>query len=153
MADAILGAEGVLTALREVSRSNVSKREILQLAASRIRAAGTPYTDVYIYMLRDGILELEAYDGRETEHTSIPVGTGLCGKAVAQGQDINSPDVNAEPDYLACNLATKSELIVLIRRGDEVLGQIDVDSDIPNGFNGAEHAALKRVADRLAALL
>ncbi len=42
---------------------------------------------------------------------------------------MNVPDVSAAPEYLACNLDTRSELIVLIRRGDEILGQIDVDSE------------------------
>jgi GAF domain-containing protein len=104
-------------------------------------------------MLHGDDLVLEAYDGRDTEHTRIPVGRGLCGQAVAQGRDINAPDVRAAPGYLACNLETQSELVVLIRRGEEILGQIDVDSDVPAGFSEAEHRAVKQVADALAVLL
>ena len=54
---------------------------------------------------------------------------------------------------LACNTFTKSELVVLIRRGEHILGQIDIDSDVPQGFGDSEHADVKEVADALAVLL
>jgi GAF domain-containing protein len=108
---------------------------------------------VYAYMLHGGTLVLEAHAGRDTEHTRIPVGTGVCGTAVASGQDQNVPDVAAIGNYLACNLDTKAELVVLIRRGDAILGQLDIDSDVPAGFGDREHAAVKEVADALAVLL
>ena len=56
-------------------------------------------------------------------------------------------------NYIACNLFTRSELVVLIRRGQVVLGQIDVDSDLPDPFTPAEEAAVRRVAEALAVLL
>jgi GAF domain-containing protein len=73
--------------------------------------------------------------------------------AVADKTDLNIPDVSAAPEYLSCSIETKSELVVLIRRHDEILGQIDIDSDVPNGFDDAEVAAVKEVADALASLL
>jgi len=96
---------------------------------------------------------LEAHAGRATEHVRIPVGTGVCGTAVATGRDQNIPDVTTIENYLACNLDTRSELVVLIRRGATILGQLDVDSDVPAGFSDGEHAAVKQVADALAVLL
>jgi GAF domain-containing protein len=104
-------------------------------------------------MLHGDQLELEAFAGRETEHTRIAVGVGVCGTAVAERQDQNVADVGAVGNYLACNLYTKSELVVLIRRGDHILGQIDIDSDVPHGFGEREHADVKAVADALAVLL
>jgi GAF domain-containing protein len=104
-------------------------------------------------MLHGEELQLEAHAGRETEHTRIPVGKGVCGVAVATRQDQNVPDVNAIGNYLACNTFTKSELVVLIRRGDHILGQIDIDSDVPDGFGEREHADVKEIADALAVLL
>jgi len=56
-------------------------------------------------------------------------------------------------NYLACNRFTRSELVVLIRRGDLVLGQIDIDSDVPDPFSAAEHTEVRKVADALAVLL
>lgn len=129
------------------------RAELLQLAASRIRAAGSPYTGVYLYMVHGDTLRLEAYDGRPTDLESIPVGEGMCGKAVAERRDLNIPDVSCAEGYLACSVETKSELVVLIRRHDEILGEIDIDSDVPAGFDDAEVAAVREVADGLAALL
>jgi GAF domain-containing protein len=149
----VLDSARVVAALRGAFARAVSREELLRTAAEKIRAAGQPYTSVYLYMLHGNELVLEAYAGRQTEHTRIPVGTGVCGTAVASGQDQNVPDVSAIGNYLACNAGTRSELVVLIRRGSIILGQIDIDSDLPNPFTPAEEAAVKQVADALAVLL
>jgi L-methionine (R)-S-oxide reductase len=126
---------------------------MLRTAAEKIRAAGAPYTSVYLYMLHGEELVLEAHAGRDTDHTRIPVGKGVCGTAVASGTDQNVPDVTAIDNYLACNTWTRSELVVLIRRGTAILGQIDVDSDVPDPFTPEEQAEVRKVADALAVLL
>jgi GAF domain-containing protein len=144
---------GVVRALRAAHLHDAPQVDLLRMACERIQGWGGPYTSVYAYMLHGDQLELEAFAGRETEHTRIAVGVGVCGTAVALRQDQNVPDVQAAGNYLACNLYTKSELVVLIRRGDHILGQIDIDSDVPNGFGEREHADVKAVADALAVLL
>jgi L-methionine (R)-S-oxide reductase len=143
----------LIRALRAAHQHDAGRARLLELACERIRGWGGPYTSVYAYMLQGGELVLEAHAGRDTEHTRIPVGKGVCGTAVATGQDQNVPDVAAVGNYLACNLDTKSELVVLIRRGSTILGQLDVDSDVPAGFGAKEHADVKAVADALAVLL
>jgi L-methionine (R)-S-oxide reductase len=149
----VLDADRVIAALRGAFARGVSRGELLRTAADKIRAAGAPYTSVYLYMLHGQELRLEGFAGRETEHTRIAVGQGVCGTAVASGEDQNVPDVRAIGNYIACNIWTRSELVVLIRRGPTVLGQIDVDSDVPNPFTPDEEAAVRRVADALAVLL
>ncbi|HEU5259954.1 MAG TPA: GAF domain-containing protein [Gemmatimonadales bacterium] len=143
----------IVRALRAAHLHDASRQELVQMACDRIRAVGAPYTSVYAYMLHGEALVLEAYAGRETPHTRIPTGQGVCGTAVATGEDQNVPDVAAVGNYLACNLDTKSELVVLIRRGGRILGQIDIDSDVPAGFSDAHYRAVKEVADALAVLL
>ena len=142
-----------MRALRAAHIRDAGRADLLRLACEKIRAWGPPFTSVYAYMLHDDALVLEAFAGRATEHTRIPVGAGVCGTAVATGKDQNVPDVTAVGNYLACNLETKSELVVLIRRGAKVLGQLDIDSDVPAGFTAEHHAAVKEVADALAVLL
>ena len=146
-------AAKVVRALRAAHLHDEGRQALLQMACERIRSWGAPYTSVYAYMLRGNELALEAHAGRDTEHTRIPVGAGVCGTAVSTRQDQNVPDVSAVGNYLACNAFTRSELVVLIRRGDHILGQIDIDSDVPNGFGEREHADVKEVADALAVLL
>jgi GAF domain-containing protein len=149
----VLDSERVIAALRGTFARNEGREGLLRVAAEKIRAAGPPYTSVYLYMLHGGELVLEAFAGRETEHTRIPVGVGVCGTAVKSGKDQNVPDVQAADNYLACNAWTRSELVVLIRRGNLILGQIDIDSDLPDPFTPDEESAVRRVADALAVLL
>ena len=149
----VLDSARIVAALRGAFARDEGGQTLLQIAAEKIRSAGPPYTSVYLYMLHGNELVLEAYAGRETDHTRIPVGVGVCGTAVASGQDQNVPDVRAVDNYLACNSWTRSELVVLIRRGSLILGQIDIDSDVPDPFTPEEEAAVKQVADALAILL
>ncbi|HEX5819538.1 MAG TPA: GAF domain-containing protein [Gemmatimonadales bacterium] len=150
---AVLRPEPIVAALRGAFTRDVGRLALLQLAAERMRAAGEPYTSVYMYMLHGDELVLEAHSGRDTDHTRIPVGKGVCGTAVATATDQNVPDVRARENYIACNTWTRSELVVLIRRGATILGQIDVDSDSLDPFDADEQAAVRQVADALAVLL
>ena len=149
----MLDASRVVAALRGAFARDAGRAEILRIAAEKIQAAGPPYTSVYLYMLHGDDLVLEAFAGRETEHTRIAVGQGVCGTAVATGEDQNVGDVRAVGNYIACNIWTRSELVVLIRRGPTILGQIDIDSDVPDPFTPEEQAEVRVVAEALAVLL
>jgi L-methionine (R)-S-oxide reductase len=149
----VLESDRIVAALRGAFAREEGREGLLRIAAEKIRAAGPPYTSVYLYMLHGSELVLEAYAGRNTDHTRIPVGVGVCGTAVASGKDQNVPDVRAVENYLACNSWTRSELVVLIRRGSLILGQIDIDSDVPDPFTAEEEAEVRQVADALAILL
>lgn len=151
---AILQAEMVIDALREAAAASASRVHLLQLTADSLRKAGPPYTSVYLYMLHGQELVLEAFSGRPTEHCKIEVGHGVCGTAVALGLDQNVGDVTALSNYIACNLHTRSELVVLIRnKSGSIIGQIDIDSDLPDPFTAQEEAAVRIVADVLGTLL
>ena len=60
-------------------------------------------------------------------------------------------DVNADPRYLACSIETKSEIVVPIMAGGDVLGEIDIDSDRQAAFAAADKTLLEAVAAQLAA--
>ncbi len=110
------------------------------------------YTGVYLYALRGDALVLEAHAGRDTPHVRIPVGTGLCGLSARTRRTVVVDDVAADPRYLACNLETRSEIVVPIERGEAYLAQIDVDSDHPAAFGAEDRIFLGRVAELLAPL-
>ena len=107
---------------------------------------------VGVYVLKGDTLELDPYLGEPSEHTRIPIGVGVCGTAVATGQDQNIPDVRAISNYLSCSLKTRSELVVLIRdpRSKGILGQIDIDSHTPAAFSEELESQVRKVADELA---
>jgi GAF domain-containing protein len=58
--------------------------------------------------------------------------------------------VSKEPNYLACSSSTRSELVVLIRKGARIFAQIDIDSHQLDAFDARTEAEVKRVADWLA---
>ena len=149
----VVNGEKIVAALRGAFTHDATAKDLLQLAADRIQGSGPPYTSVYMYMLKGDLLDLEAFAGRPTDHTKIPVGKGVCGTAVAENRDLNIPDVREVGNYISCSIHTRSELVVLIRRGPLILGQIDVDSDQVDPFTDAEEAEIKKIADALAVLL
>ncbi|CAM6089718.1 unnamed protein product [Calypogeia fissa] len=152
---AVLQASKVIERLKAASADSAVDRRpvLLQTTADEVRAAGQPYTSVYLYMLNGDDFVLQAFSGQSTEHQSFKVGHGVGGTAVAEGKDQNVPDVAARDDYIACNLSTRSELVVLLRRNGEIVGQIDIHSDVVDPFSKEEEAALKKVADALGDLL
>ena len=87
---------------------------------------------------------LGPYLGKPSPHTRIPLNRGICGAAATQKATIIVDDVNADPRYLACSIETKSEIVVPIMRGDEVLGEIDIDSDRPAAFGASDRRCSKR---------
>jgi L-methionine (R)-S-oxide reductase len=94
------------------------------------------YNWVGIYMVEGGDLVLKTYSGpKETEHTRIKIGFGICGLAAKEGVTIIVPDVSKDPRYISCFLNTKSEMVVPIFRGPQIIGEIDIDSDFLDPFN------------------
>ena len=119
--------------------------------ATRLLQAGVPhYTWVGIYLLDGNELVLGPFVGKPSPHTRIPLGRGICGAAAAEKETIIVDDVNADPRYLACSLETKSEIVVPIMSGTDVLGEIDIDSDQPAAFGPADRRMLEDVARQLA---
>jgi putative methionine-R-sulfoxide reductase with GAF domain len=123
---------------------------LLDETAAALHANFPRYTGVYIYLLEGETLVLGPYRGRPTEHTRIPIGAGICGRAARVKETVTVDDVNADAEYIACSLETRSEIVVPILRGARVLGEIDIDSDVPAAFSSADREFLERVAQAIA---
>ena len=125
---------------------------LLRHAVRSLHAADDRFDWVGAYLLdhEQSELWLHNYVGAGTEHARIPVGEGVCGAAVAKGANINVPDVSAFDGYLACSPAVKSELVVLVRAGPDIFGQIDIDSHQAAAFTDQDEVAVQMVADKLA---
>jgi len=112
---------------------------------------GIPYYSwVGIYLAEGDELALGPFLGKPSPHARIPLGRGICGAAATEKRTIVVDDVNSDPRYLACSIETKSEIVVPIMRGTEVLGEIDIDSDRPAAFGPADRRLLEAVAALLA---
>ncbi|MBS1717470.1 MAG: GAF domain-containing protein [Armatimonadetes bacterium] len=103
-----------------------------------------------IYRLEGEELILDEFVGEATDHTRIKVGVGVCGTAVAKNANQVVDDVSQVGNYLACSIKTKSEIVVLIREGQTILGQIDIDGHTPRAFDGTDEALLNEIAVVLA---
>jgi len=109
------------------------------------------YTWVGIYLVEGEELVLGSWQGpAATQHVRIPIGVGICGAAAKAGKTEVVDDVAADPRYLACFPSTRAEIVVPIRDGDRVLGEIDIDSDLPAAFTEKDVAFLEEVARLLA---
>ena len=95
-------------------------------------------------------LEIGPYVGAFTDHSIIPFGKGICGQVALSGKTFEVPDVNAQDNYLACSLATKSEIVVPIYARDKLIGQIDIDSHQLDPFTTEDHELLERVTEFVA---
>jgi GAF domain-containing protein len=144
-------AEGICRALDGLARGGAGMGEILAEAVKRLHASNPRFHWTGIYELfPDDVLRLGPFVGAPTDHVFIAVGQGVCGTAVAERRNINVPDVSKATNYLACSAATRSELVILIRRGETIFAQIDIDSHELDAFDPATVAEVERVADHLA---
>lgn len=125
---------------------------LLRRAVVRLAETDERFDWVGVYLLdeEEDQLWLHNYLGASTEHAKIPVGEGVCGTAVAEKANQRVDDVTEVENYLACSPDVKSELVVLIRAGDQIFGQIDLDSETPDAFTEDDETAIQAVADKLA---
>jgi L-methionine (R)-S-oxide reductase len=86
------------------------------------------------YFMRGGELVLGPFQGK-TACVRIAVGRGVCGTAVERRESIVVPDVHAFPGHIACDSASRSELVVPLIKDGRVLGVLDLDSPHPNRFD------------------
>ena len=140
----------VLTAISAAIEAAPNRVAAMQRTVAILQDSFPTYAWVGIYLLEGDELVLGPFVGAPSPHTRIPLGRGICGAAAAEKATIIVDDVNADPRYLACSLATKSEIVVPIMHGTDVLGEIDIDSDQLAAFGAKDRALLEAVAAALA---
>ena len=108
------------------------------------------YSWIGIYLVDGNDLVLGPWKGpNATEHTRIPIGTGICGAAAASGKTEIIADVHSDNRYLSCFFSTKSEIVIPIKKEGTIVGEIDIDSDKIGSFSNDDKLFLERVAKKL----
>jgi GAF domain-containing protein len=97
------------------------------------------------YLLKDGELVLGPFQGKPA-CIRIPLGRGVCGTAAATRVSQVVADVHAFPGHIACDAASRSELVVPLLKGETLLGVLDLDSPVPERFDEADRAGIEAVA-------
>lgn len=143
--------EEICRKLVDLKSQGANLEKLLSSAVELLHNSNPRFDWTGIYELfPDNVLRLGAFIGAPTEHVFIAVGQGVCGTAVAEKRNINVPDVSKAPNYLACSSSTKSELVILIRKGETIFSQIDIDSHSYNAFDPETVQLVEKVADWLA---
>lgn len=140
-------ASGILTALETSSLRGFALRQLAMEKLDELE----DYNWSGIYRLEGETLILDAYVGAATDHNHIPVGRGVCGTAVAENANQVIEDVRELTNYLACSTQTRSEIVVLIRKGEKILGQIDIDGHRVGAFGPSDENLLEKMGVVLAA--
>lgn len=83
--------------------------------------------------------------------TRIAFGRGVCGTAWRERRTITVADVDLFPGHIACNSASRSEIVVPLMHGNEVKAVLDIDSDTPCTFDETDATYLKHICDMLSA--
>ncbi|ALN89737.1 MULTISPECIES: GAF domain-containing protein [Lysobacter] len=95
------------------------------------------------------------YDGRELvvgpfqglpACVRIPLDKGVCGAAASSRQTQRVADVHDFPGHIACDAASRSEVVVPLLRGEELIGVFDLDSPVPERFDADDQAGLEALA-------
>lgn len=151
----MIDAPGTLKRLQEMRAGGYMSDAMMREAVKQLKAANDRYNFVGVYMLNpdENMLWLHNYSGEPTDHARIAVGNGVCGTAVAEKANQNVADVTKVENYLSCSPRTKSELVVLIRNGDEIFGQIDIDAKEVGAFPAGDQKAIEDIAEKLAEII
>jgi L-methionine (R)-S-oxide reductase len=137
------------TGLREDLRSEVEDlvasdapdEEVLNEVVRRVHEARPSWDWSGIYLLVGDTLVLGPRTA-PADHSRIGIGEGVCGTAVSENRNQVVEDVRKIENYLACSIHTRSELVVLIRDSDKIVGEFDIDSDTVGAFSQEDEALL-----------
>ena len=96
------------------------------------------------YLVKNNELVLGPFQG-PVACTRIRKGRGVCGSSWEKAQTIIVPDVEKFPGHIACSSLSKSEIVVPIFHGKDVVGVLDVDSDMYNSFDETDRQYLEQI--------
>lgn len=97
------------------------------------------------YRVKEGMLVLGPFQG-PLACTRIRKGRGVCGTAWAEERTVIVPDVEQFPGHIACSAITHSEIVVPLTRGEEIVGVLDIDSELLATFDETDAHWLQEIA-------
>ena len=97
------------------------------------------------YFVRGGELVVGPFEGQPA-CVRIAFGRGVCGTAAAEQRTIVVADIHAFPGHIACDAASRSEIVVPLVRGETLIGVLDLDSPLAGRFDDDDRAGIERLA-------
>ena len=129
------GAEALIDGVPHVTSNLANLSALIYEKLDALNWAG-------FYLAEGGRLVLGPFQGRPA-CIEIPWGKGVCGTAAERNETQLVPDVHAFPGHIACDCASRSEIVVPLRRGGEVVGVLDIDSPFEGRFTEADREGLE----------
>lgn len=137
-------AEGLLAGERDFIANAANLAALIFDQAPRLNWAG-------FYLLKsENELVLGPFQGK-VACVRIPVGKGVCGTAVSEAKTQRVEDVQAFAGHIACDAASRSELVVPLFEGERIIGVLDLDSPDAARFDSDDQAGFERLAALLMA--
>ena len=121
-------------------------------AAALLNLALRDINWVGFYFAREGQLVLGPFQGKPA-CVFIPWGRGVCGTAAASGQTQRVEDVHTFPGHIACDSASRSEIVLPLRKDGAVVAVLDIDSPFPGRFTREDQTGLELLVPVLESLL
>ena len=100
------------------------------------------------YIYRQHQLVLGPFQGRAAV-TRIDIGSGVCGTAFAEERTLVVEDVHSFPGHIACDLRSRSEIVVPLRCAGRLAGVLDIDSPVLSRFDSTDRIYLEKAAELL----
>lgn len=136
--DLLLQARGLFEGERDAVANAANLAALIGFGLDDLNWAG-------FYFLKEGELVLGPFQGKPA-CVRIAIGKGVCGTAAAKRETVVVPDVHAFPGHIACDAASRSEIVVPLLRDGTLLGVLDLDAPIPNRFDDEDRRGLEALA-------
>jgi GAF domain-containing protein len=142
--------EDLRSEVEDLVASDAPDEEVLNEVVRRFHEAHPSWDWSGIYLLAGDTLVLGPRTA-PADHSRIGIGEGVCGTAVSEDRNQVVEDVREVENYLACSIHTRSELVVLIREEDKIVGEFDIDSDTLGAFTNEDEALLEEMGALISA--
>lgn len=130
--------QGLLTGERDIIANCANATSLLYHALPDLNWCG-------VYLYKGGELVVGPFQGKPA-CVRIALGKGVCGTSAKERRTVLVPDVHAFPGHIACDAASRSEIVIPLIRGAELLGVLDLDSPKLARFDEADRRGLERLA-------
>ncbi|MFQ6615676.1 MAG: GAF domain-containing protein [Fidelibacterota bacterium] len=119
----------------------------MAIVCTGIKRAFPEHVFVGFYrVVQPGVLQVGPYQGDVFACGTIPFSRGVCGACARSGKTVNVPDVSRFPGYIACDRETQSEIAVPVKKGNQVIAVLDIDSARPAAFDRTDQTFLESIA-------
>lgn len=130
---------------------NENESDALAISANSVALIYSSIPDINwcgIYVLRGEVLVLGPFQGKPA-CVRIPPGRGVCGAAAERRETLRIPDVDEFAGHIACDAASRSELVVPLIMNDRLLGVLDIDSPHVGRFSAEDQAGIEALCKSL----